>query len=157
MRQDFPFTGPIIWFMDITDHRPQWGLAGSSGTALIGPAMTTLRSVIARLASVVRCAGIAYIAVQVIIWNSFYTASLWRLAVPVAVVAWASVATLHLRRRSPAPLFACADSAVYAAVALGAQAAVPLSVRDHAFSWLAISTSSQHRALFRCRWRWRRR
>lgn len=113
MRQDFPFAGPIIWFMDITDHRPQWGLAGSLGTAPIGPAMTTLRSVIARLASVVRCAGIACIAVQVIIWNSFYTASLWRLAVPVAVVAWAACGNALPAATFACPLFACADSAVY--------------------------------------------
>ena len=46
--------------------------------------MTTLRSVIARLASVVRCAGIAYIAVQVAVWPSFYAADPWRLAGPVA-------------------------------------------------------------------------
>ena len=42
--------------------------------------MTTLRSVVARLASLVRCAGIAYIAVQVAVWHSFY------LAVPRDVV-----------------------------------------------------------------------
>jgi hypothetical protein len=34
--------------------------------------MTTLRSVVARLASLVRCAGIAYIAVQVAVWHSYY-------------------------------------------------------------------------------------
>jgi signal transduction histidine kinase len=105
--------------------------------------MTTLRSVIARLASVVRCTAIAYIAVQVIIWNSFYVANLWRLAIPVAVMVWAAAVTVYLRWRLPGTLFACLDSAVYAAVALGAQGAVPLSVRDHAFSWLAISLSSQ--------------
>ncbi len=44
--------------------------------------MTTLRSVIAYLASMVRCAGIAYIVVQVAIWHSFYTADPWRLAGP---------------------------------------------------------------------------
>jgi len=99
--------------------------------------------VIARLASVVRCVAIAYIALQVITWNSFYTGDSWRLAVPVAVMAWAAVIAIYLRRRSPSHLFACIDSAVYAAVALGAQGAVPPSVRDHAFSWLVISMTSQ--------------
>lgn len=130
--------------MVLTDHVLRRRLAGSSGTAApIGPATTTLRPVIARLASVVRCVAIAYIGVQVIIWNSFYTADSWRLAVPVAVMAWAAVVVVYLRRRSPAPLFACIDSAVYVAVALGAQWAIPLSVRDHAFSWLVISMTSQ--------------
>jgi signal transduction histidine kinase len=130
--------------MALTDHVLRRRVAGSSGTAApIGPAITTLRSVIARLASVVRCTAIAYIGVQLIIWNSFYTADSWRLAVPVAVMVWAAVVTIYLRQRSPPPLFACIDSAVYAAVALGAQGVVPLSVRDHAFSWLAISLTSQ--------------
>ena len=129
--------------MALTDHVLRWRLIGSSGTTPIGPAVTTLRSVIARLASVARCAGIAYIAVQIIIWNSFYTADSWRLAVPAAVMAWAAVIAIYLRRRSPSPLFACIDSGVYAAVALGAQWAVPPSVRDHAFSWLVVGMTSQ--------------
>jgi signal transduction histidine kinase len=105
--------------------------------------MTTLRSVIARLASVVRCAGIAYIAVQVALWPSFYTADPWRLAGPVAVGAWAAVVTVYLRRNWPAPLFACLDSAVYLALALTAEGCVPPAVRDHAYSWLVIVMSSQ--------------
>jgi len=36
-----------------------------------GPAMTALRLVIARTAAVIRCAGIAYVAVQVIIGHAF--------------------------------------------------------------------------------------
>ena len=109
----------------------------------LGPAMTTLRSVVARLASVVRCAGIAYIAVQVAIWHSFYTADSWRLAGPIAAAAWAAAVTACLRRRWPAPLFACLDSAVYVALALSAQGCVPPATRDDAFSWLVISMSSQ--------------
>jgi signal transduction histidine kinase len=105
--------------------------------------MTTLRSVIARLASVVRCAGIAYIAVQVALWPSFYTADPWRLAGPVAAGAWAAVVTVYLRRNWPAPLFACLDSAVYLALALTAEGCVPPAVRDHAYSWLVIVMSSQ--------------
>ena len=83
--------------------------------------MTTLRSVVARLASLVRCAGIAYIAVQVAVWHSFYTASPWRLAGPVAASVWAAAVTVYLRRRWPAPLFACLDSAVYVALALSCE------------------------------------
>jgi len=105
--------------------------------------MITLRSVIARLASVVRCAAIAYIAVQVAVWHSFYTADSWRLAGPVAAMAWAAAAVAYLRRRGPAPLFACIDSAFYVVFALTAQGCVPPAIRDDPFSWLVISMSSQ--------------
>jgi signal transduction histidine kinase len=105
--------------------------------------MTTLRSVIARLASVVRCAGIVYIAGQVALWPSFYAADPWRLAGPVAASAWAAVVTVYLRRNWPAPLFACLDSAVYLTLALAAEGCVPPAVRDHAYSWLVIVMSSQ--------------
>jgi signal transduction histidine kinase len=106
--------------------------------------MTTLRSVVARLASLVRCAGIAYIAVQVAIWHSFYAAGPWRLAGPAAATAWAAVAvTVYLRRRWPGPLFACVDSAVYAALVLGTQWCVPPAIRGDAFSWLVVIVSSQ--------------
>jgi signal transduction histidine kinase len=105
--------------------------------------MTTLRSVIARLASVVRCAGIVYIAVQVALWPSFYAADPWRLAGPVAAAAWAAAAAVYLRRTWPAPFAACLDSAAYVALALTAEAGVPPAVRDHAYSWLVIAMSSQ--------------
>lgn len=105
--------------------------------------MTTLRSVIARLASVVRCAGIVYIAVQVAIWPSFYAADPWRLAGPAAAAAWAAVAIVCLRRTWPAPFAACLDSAGYVALALTAEASVPPAVREHAYSWLVIAMSSQ--------------
>jgi signal transduction histidine kinase len=105
--------------------------------------MTTLRSVVARLASVIRCAGIAIIVVQVATWHSFYTADPWRLAGPIVAAAWAAAVTAYLRRRWPAPLFACLDSAVYVALALSGQGCVPPAIRDNALSWLVISMSSQ--------------
>jgi hypothetical protein len=105
--------------------------------------MTTLRSVVARLASLVRCAGIAYIAVQVAIWHSYYAAVPWRLAGPVAASVWAAAVTVYLRRGWPAPLFACLDSAVYVAFALSCQGCVPPSLRGHAYSWLVIAMSGQ--------------
>ena len=97
----------------------------------------------ARLASLVRCAGIAYIAVQVAVWHSFYTAGPWRLAGPVAASVWAAAVTIYLRRRWPAPLFACLDSAVYVALALSCQGCVPPGLRGHAYSWLVIAMSGQ--------------
>ena len=105
--------------------------------------MTTLRSVVARLAAVVRCAGIVYIAVQVVIWHSFYAAGSWRLAGPVAAMAWAAAVAVYLWRRWPGPLFACLDTAVYVVLALTAQSGVPPAIRDDPFSWLVISMSSQ--------------
>jgi signal transduction histidine kinase len=105
--------------------------------------MTTLRSVIAYLAAMVRCAGGVYIVVQVVIWHSFYTAGAWRLAGPAMAVAWAVTVVIYLRRRWPSPFFACVDCAVYLALALGAQACVPPAVRDDTFSWLVISMSGQ--------------
>jgi len=97
---------------------------------------------VGRLALVVRCAAITYIAVQVAIWYPFYAADPWRLAGPAAAVAWAAAAIAYLQRRTPAPLFACADSAVYLAFALGGETFVPPAIRGAAFSWLVISISS---------------
>jgi signal transduction histidine kinase len=105
--------------------------------------MTTLRSVIAHLATTIRCAGIAYIIVQVAIWHSFYAASPWRAAAPALAVAWAAAAALYLRRHWPSELFTWADTAAYLALALGAQGGVPPEVRDGAFSWLVIAMSGQ--------------
>lgn len=105
--------------------------------------MTTLRSVIAYLASMIRCAGIVYIVVEVVIWHSFYTAAAWHLAAPALAVAWGAAVTVYLRRYLPSPVAACVDSAVYVALALGAQACVPPAARDSAFSWLVIAMSGQ--------------
>jgi signal transduction histidine kinase len=105
--------------------------------------MTTLRSLIAYLATMIRCAGIAYIIFQVAIWHSFYTAVSWRLAAPALAVAWAVAVATYLRGHRPSPLLACVDSAVYVALALGTQACVPAAVRDSAVSWLVIAMSGQ--------------
>lgn len=126
-----------------TDYLPRRWVTDDSGPVPIAPAMTTLRSVIARLASLVRCAGVVYTAIQVTIWQSFYAANSSRLVAPVAAMAWASIVVVYLRRRSPSPLFACIDTAVYVVLALSAQGAVPPGIHDRAFSWLVISLSSQ--------------
>ena len=126
-----------------TGYASRWRGTGGSGTAPAGPAMTTLRSVIAGVASMVRCAGIVYIVVQVVIWHSFYAAGAWRLAAPALAVAWAATVTVSLRRRWPSASLACVDSAVYVALALGAQECVPPAVRDDMFSWLVIAMSGQ--------------
>jgi signal transduction histidine kinase len=105
--------------------------------------MTTLRSTVAYLALMIRCAGTIYIVVQVVIWHTFYTADSWRLVAPVVAVAWALTVVAYLRRRWPSPLFACADCVVYVALALGAQECVPPPVRDDMFSWLVIAMSGQ--------------
>ena len=112
-------------------------------TVPVGPAMTTLRSVVGRLALMVRCAAIVYIVVQVAIWYQFYAAHPWRLAGPVAAAAWACTVIVYLQRHTPAPIFACADSAVYLAFALGGEGLVPPAIRGAAFSWLVISMSCQ--------------
>ena len=121
----------------------RWQAADGSGDVPIGPAMRTLRSVIAYLASMIRCMGIVYIVVQVTLWHAFYTAAAWRLAAPAVAVAWAVVAAVYLRRRRPSAFLVCADSAVYVALALCAQQCVPPAVRDDMFSWLVISMSGQ--------------
>ncbi len=125
----------------------QWRETGGSPTAPIGPpigpAMTTLRSVVAPLASTVRSAGIVYIVVQVVIWHSFYTADSWRLTGPALAVAWGATVVVCLRRRWPSPFLAGVDSAVYVALALGAEGCVPPQVRGDMFSWLVISLSGQ--------------
>ena len=126
-----------------TGYAPRWRATRDSGGEPIGPAMTTLRSVIAWLAATVRCAGTVYIVVQVVIWHSFYTAASWRLAAPALAVAWAVTVMVCLRRRWPSTFLACVDSAVYVALALGAQECVPPAVRDDMFSWLVISMTGQ--------------
>jgi signal transduction histidine kinase len=121
----------------------KWREMDDSPAVPIGPAMTTLRSVIAPLACTVRTAGIVYIVVQVAIWHSFYTADQWRLAGPAVAVAWGATVVVCLRRRWPTPVLAEVDSAVYVALALGAQGCVPPQVRDDLFGWLVISMSGQ--------------
>ncbi len=105
--------------------------------------MTALRLVIARTAAVIRCAGIAYVAVQVVIWHSFYAADRWRLAGPIAAVAWAFAAVAYLRRRWPPWQLAGLDAGVYMALALGAGWCVPSAIRGDPASWLFIVVASQ--------------
>ncbi len=126
-----------------TGYVPPWRAADGSRIVPIGPAMTTLRSVIAYIAALLRCAGVVYIVVQVAIWHSFYTGGTWRFAGPALAVAWAVTVIAYLRKRWPSPFFACVDSAVYLALALGAQECVPPAIRDDAFSWLVIGMSGQ--------------
>jgi len=108
-----------------------------------GPAMATLRSVVAYLAVMLRCSGMVYTVVQVLTWQSFFAAAWWRLAVPVMAAAWAATIAVVLRKGWASPLLACVDSAVYVGLALGAQMCVPPGVRDGGFSWLVISMSGQ--------------
>jgi signal transduction histidine kinase len=121
----------------------KWREMDDSPAVPIGPAMTTLRSVIAPLASMVRSAGVVYVVVQVVIWHSFYTADQWRLAGPAVAVAWGATVVVCLRRRWPSAVLAESDSAVYVALALCAQGCVPPQVRDDLFGWLVISMSGQ--------------
>jgi hypothetical protein len=64
----------------------RWPGTGGSPAQPAGPAMTTLRSVVAPLASTIRSAGIVYIVVQVVIWRSFYTSARHRLPSPALAV-----------------------------------------------------------------------
>ena len=105
--------------------------------------MTTLRTVIAHLATMIRSTGIAYIIVQVAIWHSFYTAHPWRFTAPALAVAWALGVTVYLRKHWPAAVLTGADSAAYLVLALTAQACVPPEVRDSPLSWLVIAMSGQ--------------
>ena len=105
--------------------------------------MTTLRSVAARIARIVRCIAIAYIALQVIIWHSFYVAGPWRLAGPAAAIIWGAVAVVYLRRRWPGWQAACIDSGVYIVLALSAGWCVPPVMRGDAANWLFIAMQSQ--------------
>jgi signal transduction histidine kinase len=117
--------------------------ARDPGAGPAGPATVTLRAAAALVAAMLRCAGIAYIVVQVGIWHTFYLSAPWRLAVPALAVSWAAVMATRLRGRGPSALLACADSAVYAALAVAAQACVPPAVRGDTLSWLVVSTTGQ--------------
>ncbi len=55
-----------------------------SGT---GPSMAVLRSVVRRMAAVVRAFGASYVVVQVAIWHVYFAAHPWLLAGPLAAVA----------------------------------------------------------------------
>ena len=65
-----------------------------------GPAMAVLRSVVQRMAAIVRAFGVSYVLVQVAIWHVYYAAHPWLLAGPLAAVAWGAGAAAYLRRRA---------------------------------------------------------
>ncbi len=96
----------------------------------------------AQSAAVIRCIGIAYILVQLVIWHSFYQADPWRFAGPVAALVWATAAVAYLRRCWPSWPLVCLDSGVYLVLALSAGLAVPPATRGGAASWLFISMAS---------------
>jgi signal transduction histidine kinase len=104
--------------------------------------MTAARSVAVRTASAIRCVAIAYIAVQVVIWHSFYAAGPWRLAGPAIAVAWGIVLVAYLHRR-PGWQLTGADSGVQVALALGAQWCVPPAMRGDTANWLYIVMAGQ--------------
>ena len=105
--------------------------------------MTTLTSVIARIASTIRWVGVAYIAVQVVIWHSFYTAAWWHLAGPVLAMGWAAAAAVRLRRGPPTWQLAILDTCFYVLLALTAGWCVPPGMRGAAASWLFVAVVSQ--------------
>jgi signal transduction histidine kinase len=120
----------------------QWA-AADSAAAPTGPALTTVKSVAARTASTVRCVAIGYIAVQVIIWHSFYTADPRRLAGPVAAVVWASLVVAYLHRRQPPWQLTVVDSGFHVLLALTAAWCVPASMRGDSSNWLYILMAVQ--------------
>ncbi len=122
--------------------RRPWVLAVP--TALpAGPAMTALRAVAAWTACTIRCLAIAYIALQVVIWHSFYSADPWRLAGPFAAMAWAAVVVAYLRDRWQVWRRDGLDSAASVLLALGAGWCVPPAVRGDTTNWLYIAIVGQ--------------
>ena len=133
-------------------YRAMWppGFAGRrrraariTGGVPAGPAQTTLMAVAARTASAIRSVATGYVAVQVVIWHSFYAAGPWRLAGPAAAVAWSGVVVACLRRRWPGWRFAVADTAVQVALGLFAVSCVAPVIRGDTASWLYIAMASQ--------------
>jgi signal transduction histidine kinase len=108
-----------------------------------GPAMTALRAVAAWTACAIRCLAIAYIAVQVVIWHSFYAAEPWRLAGPFAAMAWAAVVVIYLRGRWQVWRWDGLDTAASVLLALGAGWCVPPAVRGDTTNWLYIAIAGQ--------------
>jgi signal transduction histidine kinase len=123
--------------------RPAYaGAAPARGPA--GPAMTALRAVASSTACIIRCLAIGYIALQVIIWHSFYAADPWRLAGPFAAMAWAAVVVAYLRGRWGQAWWRDGlDSAASVLLALGAGWCVPPAVRGDTTNWLYIALVGQ--------------
>ena len=105
--------------------------------------MAVLRSVIQKIAAVVRVFGVSYVVVQVAIWHAFFAAHPWLLAGPLAAVAWGVAAAAYLRRRRPRPPLIILDAGFYAALAVFAGVCVPPDMRGVAGNWLYIAVSSQ--------------
>jgi signal transduction histidine kinase len=118
---------------------PAW----DSGTTPAGPATTVLITIIARVAIILRAVALAEMIVQVIIWHSFYLASPWLFTGPAVAFAWGCTSIAYLRRRRPNLRFLCTDTAMYAAIALGAAWCVPAAMRGEAGSWRFILVTSQ--------------
>ena len=105
--------------------------------------MAVLRSVVRRMAALVRVFGVSYIVVQVVIWHGYYAAHLWLLAGPFAAVAWGCAAAAYLRRRDPPWPLIVLDTSFYAALAIIAGTCVPPDMRGVAGNWLYVATTSQ--------------
>jgi signal transduction histidine kinase len=104
-----------------------------------GPALTTLRAVVAYAASTLRLLGVICTVAQVVIWHSFYLAFSWRLAGPVAAVTWGIVAVTLLRRFHWGWLLTALDSCFYVSLALCTWWCVPPALRDGTSSWLFLT------------------
>jgi signal transduction histidine kinase len=113
----------------------------ASGPA--GPAATTLTAVAARTASAISCVALAYIAVQVIIWHSFYAAEPRRLAGPALAAAGIGMALTGLRWPRAGWRLAVADSAVLVTLALGLTWCLPPQMHGDSASWLYVALASQ--------------
>jgi len=113
-------------------------------SAYAGPAITALRAVASSTACIIRCLAIAYIALQVLIWHSFYAADPWRLAGPLAAMAWAAIVVAYLRGRWRQAWWRDGlDSAASVLLALGAGWCVPPAVRGDTTNWLYIALVGQ--------------
>ncbi len=108
-----------------------------------GPALTTLRAAATRTASIIRCVGIVAALAQVLIWHSYYLAVPWRLAGPVAAVAWGLAAMARLLRRWPTWQFAALDSAFYVLLALCARWYLPPVLRGDSSNWVYMMVLGQ--------------
>ena len=105
--------------------------------------MAVLRSVVRRMAAIVRVFGASYVVLQVAIWHGYYAAHPWLLAGPLAAVAWGCAAAAYLRRRRPAWPLIVLDTGFYATLAITAGVCVPPDMRGVAGNWLYVATTSQ--------------
>jgi signal transduction histidine kinase len=105
--------------------------------------MAVLRSVVQRMAAIVRAFGVSYVVVQVAIWHVYYAAHPWLLAGPLAAVVWGAAAAAYLLRRRPAWPLIVLDAGFYATLAITAGVCVPPDMRGVAGNWLYVATTSQ--------------